>query len=577
MNWFRKHVGVGCAIAAFLIALVLLIRHVHAGYEMADRDIRSVSVVTNIHYNDMLLYTTEEHEGELAFTRLTKPVRPGDTLEFRFRQDITRNFRIYFGRASDTSFISAIWMITGSGIQPLSLSDFRTEGITVRSDTEHGIRFRTAANGFIQLAKNRISRNELILMIALVVCLSAVFAFLVWHGVRIARPVMTNGRVDWAGGVFLASIFLPHPWFNIAFMATFLLILRSFSARRFSANRTGWLLIGFFVVYLVNDLTVSRKFDFRIIETMLPFLCLPFYFACLKGVEYRPAFLLSAVVFGWYFTSTSVLDFAVYRNLLCFSFDNFTKYVHPVYYSYLLFVCLVYATVKLQGRVRGVLISCLLIQMVMAGSKLVIVLALLFFISRFIRRRSAAMIGFAVAAIVFLLLHSPTRARFRELFEIRHAVAGNVSQKYNGVTIRLLLWEESLKTENWKVLLFGSGVDEHSSQKLSKRFADRGLKSGQAAYDPHNQYITTYYKTGLAGLLVLFWLCVYVYRIARRSGSAVDIWTFVLFVSAMITESLLQRVTGIYIFSSLFLLQHLQLINRTPLENSDSRHKGRTQ
>ena len=81
----------------------------------------------------------------------------------------------------------------------------------------------------------------------------------------------------------------------------------------------------------------------------------------------------------------------------------------------------------------------------------------------------------------------------------------------------------------------------------------RGLKS-HSDYMSHNQYVETFMKSGLIGLISLLSIIVYCFYISiKRKNKMLLVISFILCCS-MLTESVFERVTGIYFFSTVILL-----------------------
>ena len=122
-------------------------------------------------------------------------------------------------------------------------------------------------------------------------------------------------------------------------------------------------------------------------------------------------------------------------------------------------------------------------------------------------------------------------------------------------------------------MLFGIGTALESSNVLTNRLEKRGLEKGHTKYDPHNQYITTVYKTGVLGLLMLLLICFYTLLNAIKTKNKLAFYTIIMFIVAMMAESLLQRVVGIYFFTCiLLLLSSLKFSSNNYFENSNFRY-----
>jgi O-antigen ligase len=221
--------------------------------------------------------------------------------------------------------------------------------------------------------------------------------------------------------------------------------------------------------------------------------------------------------------------------------------------------------------------------MLCCGSKLIISLTVLFYAFQFVKKRAYLGYIFIGVIIVSILLFSPTKKRFQEVFDLKslsvlkeNPVPSIRDSRLNGLTLRLIIWQESLNSlKNSRDFFFGKGVDKAADKVLEDRLSQRGLAVGHTKYDPHNQFIATYYKMGFIGFMVLVGICIYYFYLAIRKRSSLLLYSIVLFSAAMFTESVLQRVVGIYFFICILLLLSEPLTNPTQhVENSDTRNEG---
>ena len=88
-------------------------------------------------------------------------------------------------------------------------------------------------------------------------------------------------------------------------------------------------------------------------------------------------------------------------------------------------------------------------------------------------------------------------------------------------------------------------------------------------YNPHNQYVDTFWRTGILGLILLIMIPLYSLRWAIKNKEVVLIQFSALMLVVMLTESIFGRVRGIYFFTLVIVL----LINSPKKnENSDIRN-----
>jgi len=580
---WRSAISLKALVLCIAIALALN-AYLFSHYEPQALPVEQISFSSDVDAKDLAVYANGARSAEIDFTKTYMPQRSGNRYVVNLSGSGIRRFRIYIGRSADSLSLGNLSIRSANGEKALPLTKFRTEKIKKWKD---GL-YASEADAFFELKRSFISRAEFAvaegLILVLSLMLSAILMFL-WrcHLIGFIRPfsLKTLGIA-----LYIASIFLPLPYFNVAFMISFAIIVRDFNYRQFLDNKAGLLILLYFVWFVINNAFVSDEFNMKLFETLLPFFFLPFYTACLPRVNTLPVFPLSALLLSCYFIATSCIDFSFYRSLSCFSFDAFTKYVHPVYVSYLLVFSLIYIELEGKGRFNKFLfVPVLGIALLCCGSKLMIVLTGLFYALRLFKKRPYFGYAFLIIVVGVVLLFAPTRRRFQEIvnpesFSIlkEDPILSKHDERLTGVTVRLVIWQESLKAfGNAGRILVGQGVDKKADRLLQDRLAARNVDASHIKYDPHNQYITTFYKLGLIGLLILVSLCFCVFRIAYLRRNRLLGLTMLLFVIAMFTESVLQRATGIFFFLTLILLQTFLILNPIHFENSNPGNQGNSE
>jgi O-antigen ligase len=189
-------------------------------------------------------------------------------------------------------------------------------------------------------------------------------------------------------------------------------------------------------------------------------------------------------------------------------------------------------------------------------------------------------IGFASFVIIAFLLFKPTRERFIAIFNLNDIsilkdspLNSATDARINGLTLRLILWQEVFHLMNKEDFILGKGTGKDADKLLEEKLVKRGLEPAHTHYDPHNQFITTYYKMGLLGLILLILICAYNFYKALADKNKLLLYSCLLFVTAMLAESVLQRVVGIYFFVTILLLQSNSIFEtKFNFEDSNTRH-----
>jgi O-antigen ligase len=542
-------------------------------YQFGNVAIQSVSVETNIGVNDLLVYGTSTRDFGINFEKPFKAKKQGNFLEFDLSSQQTRAFGIYVGPKSDSLFIKNITLNFSDSSEILSFKDFKSRGLNIdENDGNYEKYFSSNPNGYFLLKKNRISKIEFLKVEILILALGilcTLLIFIVFQNLSFERFKTLKFKSTWVY-VFLISIFLPQPLFNIAFISSMVFIIKDFNLKSFLVNKAGLIFVGYFVWFLINNLLFSSPFNMPALETMLPVLCLPFYIASVPKNDYLKVFPITAFLLGLYFLSTSALDVYLFFNLNYFSFDAFTKYLHPVYFSYLLFFSIIYLELNPPSYHKNGVLILLLIALLLCGSKLIIGLTFLFYVYKIFGKKKYVGLSAITLLMVSVFLFAPTRKRFMNISNLNNLsilsdrpIKSVHDPRINGLTLRLIIWQETIESLDKIDLLFGKGVGEEASVLLQKKFTERGLEIAHTKYDPHNQYITTLYKLGLIGASFIIFACIYLFCLGFKSKNKLLLFSIVLFTCAMFSESILQRIVGINFFISILLLLSNRLSNES--------------
>ena len=131
--------------------------------------------------------------------------------------------------------------------------------------------------------------------------------------------------------------------------------------------------------------------------------------------------------------------------------------------------------------------------------------------------------------------------------------------------MRLILWRETLATMNGFDYLLGKGVTRATNKTLENRLDNLGMRR-HLTFNPHNQYIDTFWRTGIIGLVLLISIPIYSLLIGiKRKDKLIILFSFFM-IAVMFSESIFGRVRGIYFFTTILLV----LINTKKLTVKDN-------
>ena len=294
------------------------------------------------------------------------------------------------------------------------------------------------------------------------------------------------------------------------------------------------------------------------IERFLPFVILGIVLPSIADRKILALFPLSAFVIGFGFLVTSIFDVFIHQNFVFLSFDLFTKYLHPVYFSYLLFFSICYIGLNYKGKQKYILELILFLFLIFSGSKMVFLFSSLVIIINLIKSKQTAFLILPLAAVTFFF--SPLKNRFSEIIKKEDLSVLNENYimdpndaRINGLTLRLILWREALACMSGVDYITGKGVTDQTNNTLFKRLDNLGMKN-HSNFNPHNQYIDTFWRTGIIGLLFLILIPVYCLKegVERKDKLLIQFSIFTIVV--MCSESIFGRVNGVYFFTTVILL-----------------------
>jgi len=227
-----------------------------------------------------------------------------------------------------------------------------------------------------------------------------------------------------------------------------------------------------------------------------------------------------------------------------------------------------------QGRnfLRVILLVFFLGMIVLLNSKLLLVIALLLLIHAMLRRYSfrqhkGILIGTGIVIVAALILVSVTKnpisMRFRDMRGNLTMVDQPVFSPdiyFNPLQLRLLEWrfasEIVHKHHSWLIGVSPGDYQDLLDQKYIQTHMYIGNPGegphrhvrGFIGYNSHNQYLETFMRSGLVGLLSLLTIFAAFFAAARRSGMR-EPWFVVLILSVFfIPEAPLTMQHGVFLF-----------------------------
>ena len=236
--------------------------------------------------------------------------------------------------------------------------------------------------------------------------------------------------------------------------------------------------------------------------------------------------------------------------------------IHPTYFGLYLSLCLmilIYLSdrdhvTSAERRIAPYLFCYLLVFIFFLSSRITIIAAAAISMTALVvvaRHRKWSFVlarqAFAVAAFALIVYSNPV-SRYRGLQEPTAASTDKVAHATTSIDIRLSLLRLSHRAgpsvNPWIGAGTGSGVDV-----IRSAGAEHGITNVLDTYDPHNQFIYTFFELGSLGLLVLLAALFIPLYHAWKRRLYLYLGLALVFIAVCLTESALELQKGIVLFT----------------------------
>ncbi len=552
--------------------------YVFVNYDFFDKPISSVELVFSEEASQKdipIIYISSDKDSKINFETVYKFQDAGNFV-YKCELDDSkklRTLRLYFPYPNRDVLIKSISVKSSDKVVSIPLQKFeKCQGVKC-IEQPNDLKLKILSkDGYVELPSNYIylsdfkNTYQLILPLLLVLIL-IILVIKTLKPIEIRLLSIPNITIS----LLVLTEFLPAPIYNIALILMAALNLRNISWAAIKNQKINLIVIGFFLIYLLNNLLVSEESfkEMSTIERFLPFIVLGVVLPAIANRKVLYLFPISAFVIGFGLLITSIFDVYMHQNFVFLSFDLFAKYMHPVYFSYLLFFSICFIDVNYKGKQKYILEFILFMFLIFCGSKMVFLFSLIAVFLNMLKNKKTVLLILPLALIV--VLFSPLKQRFSEITNIEDLtvldekrIQNPYDARVNGLTLRLMLWRETLATMNGLDYILGKGTTDQTNKLLEKRLDNLGLIN-HLSFNPHNQYVDTFWRTGILGLLLLILIPTYslVIGLNRKDKLLVQFSLFML--AVMCSESIFGRVNGVYFFTTTILI----LMNTNNL-NEDS-------
>jgi len=309
-------------------------------------------------------------------------------------------------------------------------------------------------------------------------------------------------------------------------------------------------------------------------ERTIVFLIIPIAFAIIPDISKKNYHLVFKIFtrinafIGIVLLGFAIFNYFKYKTINVFIYHDLVSVLglHAIYVS-LVFACCSFYLLSLKKRsgletFQLVLFGLLLILL---SSKMIAIIllfgAILFVIKKkLLKQNKRLIVSMGLVTIVVISIGYIGLSK-RILFE-RHTVIKEVLNKekfgkvyyWTGTSIRIFqlrLLKEQLEEES--ILLKGFGLFA-SKNNLRKRHQTYDTYYDFHTYNYHNQYAQTLAELGIIGLLIMFFILFEIWKIALKQKNYFFIMFCLLITLIFLTESVLWRQRGLFLFVGLYSL-----------------------
>ncbi len=403
----------------------------------------------------------------------------------------------------------------------------------------------------------------------------------------------------WLVNAMLATILISELNLNsyCIFAVLFLTLIDGNWKKNLVHGFTHPLFISFLLVFLIECAGLlhnnNMKAGLKNVETSAGLIALPFIlitgqqFFSRYSWKIMRVYCVSLALTTIYCLARAIIHYEQTGNAAAFYYHELLKPLdhHAVYFSVFLLIgiTILFADIRQHSqhagqtalRVAGIIwfftIIILLASKLMLIASILLIIALTVMSFKGKRRFITSGIALAVCivtAIVVFSVENPVRKRFNDLFtgnpELFTRKKFSTDIYFNGLQFRLLNWRfgwEILK-EN-KAVAFGVTPGD-AQQLLNEKFIKAEMYTGDPQrndtgllnYNFHNQFLQSFVESGITGLLALLFNFALLFVLAIKRNSVNAICALLLLMIFCLTESVLERQYGVfmYAFFPLFLM-----------------------
>lgn len=330
---------------------------------------------------------------------------------------------------------------------------------------------------------------------------------------------------------------------------------------------TIYLLYVFGLFYSTNQKPALFDLEQKLSLTLIP---LAFFTTKLQLRQHR-VLLQKTFTFGLLTASLLCLILGVFnffqtKDLASFFYANLSYFLHPSYFSVMLNlgICILYFQLLNAKnhftKFNIFLISFFSIIIIALAGKTGIITAILvhlFFLSKIaskykIWKKIILVLALSTVGITTIILSSPVLKN--RIIEVSSTITGENKNKQSSTAIRPTIWQCCLEIIYENPLGVGSG---DIKEELIKKYQNKGLtKAVNQKLNTHNQFLQLGVGFGWIGIIVLLIIIGVPLIDSFKKSNYLFICFLILIVINFLTESMLERQTGVVFFSLFYTLFH---------------------
>jgi len=388
------------------------------------------------------------------------------------------------------------------------------------------------------------------------------------------------------GAWFLIWFTLPLSirWNSLALIIAVLISLVLLINARPVISKRQWLLFGvpmlFFLVMALGAFGEgSWLSDWKALEKMLPLLIVP-GLALMQSsnqTKIRQAsmwgLILALIIGGVVMLAQSTIAYYHTGDPNVFFYHQLTKPFNTgaIYFSLFLVTALFQMghlkLFKNKSIIMYPVVSFLILLYLLAASKLFIAIGVPLLLWNYrknlLPKKSSQKYILPIIVIVGLVALIPVSQRMKEIAHPNLDLVTATQFKYdsplNGLNLRLIQWRFGMEIlQDNHAWLAGVGINE-AQNLLNQKYIISGIYTGYEGtedtgylnYNFHNQYVETFVRAGVIGLILLLTLYLLLF-LSHKTNHFVSFWVILICFAFFFTESALERQQGIVYFCLIY-------------------------